>query len=73
MDLTQLRDIIETEGGKILIVEEGKPPLVVLTLEDYRKTKAFQPRMTFGAQFAAEAALPKELEEEPLKIEDLPV
>lgn len=75
MDLDDLRNLIELEGGKIVVVERGKQPLIVTTLEEYRKAKqAMQPSINVGAQFAADVqSLPKELEEEPLKIEDLPV
>lgn len=75
MDFKELRELIETEGGKIILLEEGKAPLVVATLEEYKKAKySSQPPINFGAQFAADVPqLPKELAEEPLKIDDLPV
>lgn len=76
MDFTQLRTILETEGGKVIIIEEGKAPLLITTVEDYaKKLKEKAPQMVFEPQLPStrNSVLPKELEEEPLKIEDLPV
>jgi PHD/YefM family antitoxin component YafN of YafNO toxin-antitoxin module len=75
LNLDDLRQLIESEGGKVVIIENGKQPLVLTTLEEYKKAKqAIQPPMSFGTQFAADVRpVPKEFEEEPLKIEDLPV
>jgi len=75
VNLDDLRQLIESEGGKIVILESGKQPLVLTTLEEYKKIKqAVQSSIAPGAQFAVDIRpIPKELEEEPLKIEDLPV
>ena len=43
MDLNELKDIIQREGGKIIIVENGKPQMVVMSFEEWTgKAKATQ-------------------------------
>jgi len=37
MDLNTLRDIVEKDGGKIFVFEEGKPLLVLMNFESYKK------------------------------------
>ena len=36
MNLHELKDIIQKDGGKIIIVENDKPELVVMAFEEYR-------------------------------------
>jgi hypothetical protein len=37
MDLNTLRDIIERDDGKIFVFEEGKPLLVLMSFEAYKR------------------------------------
>lgn len=37
MDLNTLRDIVEKDGGKIFVFEEGRPLLVLMNFESYKK------------------------------------
>lgn len=37
MDLEEIKQLIEKEGGKIIIVENNKPVLIVLPYEEYKK------------------------------------
>ncbi|MCH7604775.1 hypothetical protein IID24_02200 [Patescibacteria group bacterium] len=37
MDLDEIRQFIDKEGGKIIIVENNKPILVVFSYEEYRE------------------------------------
>jgi len=37
MNLDEIREIIKTDGGKFIIVENGKPVLVITSFEDYKK------------------------------------
>ena len=71
MDLNEIKNLIEIDGGKFIIVEEGKPVMVVTSFEDYKKKligkKEERPI------FIAKPALPKELQSEALKLEDLPL
>ena len=36
MDFKELKDIIQRDGGKVIIVENDKPLLVVMSFEEYR-------------------------------------
>ncbi|MDD3386439.1 MAG: hypothetical protein PHU17_00915 [Candidatus Pacebacteria bacterium] len=66
MDITEIRKIINEEGGKIIIPEEGgSPTLIVMSLDSYRKEKE--------AKHINKIEKPlREIEGESLKIEDLP-
>lgn len=73
MDLNEIKQIIEIDGGKFIIVENGKPVMVATSFEDYKKRLIGK-----KADFAAvpkkeEKPIPKELESEDLKLEDLPL
>ena len=37
MDIEEIKDIIQKEGGKIVIVENGKPAFMVMSYEDYKE------------------------------------
>lgn len=36
MDLNEIREIIEQDGGKFIIVENGKPVLVIMGFNEYK-------------------------------------
>ena len=36
MDFKQIKDIIEKDGGKIIIVENDKPTMVVMSFDEYK-------------------------------------
>ncbi|PIV12766.1 MAG: hypothetical protein COS47_00695 [Candidatus Nealsonbacteria bacterium CG03_land_8_20_14_0_80_36_12] len=38
MDLNEIKNIIEVDGGKFIIIEEGKPTLLIMSFEDYKKS-----------------------------------
>jgi len=65
MDLNEIRQFIETEGGKFIIVENGRPVMVITSFEDYKKKK-------IKPEEKAKKPMSPESEEEDLKIEDLP-
>lgn len=65
MDLNEIKKLIEEDGGKIIIVEHGEPIMVVTSFDDYRKNRT-------KLEKKSQKPMPKELEEEDLKIEDLP-
>ena len=67
MDFNEIKNLIQQEGGKIIMVENGKPVLVVLSFEDFksRNKKEIQP--------AAVNAPPPEFPDEELTIDDLPL
>ena len=63
MDFGELKKIIDSKESKVVIIENGKPVMVVMSYEDYE------------GRFKGEEKvkeIPKELADEPLKIEDLP-
>ena len=66
MEFEEIKKIIEIEGGKFIIVEEGKPVMVILSFEDYKK------RIKGLDQPKTQKTLPPELANDELKIEDLP-
>ena len=69
MDLNELKDIIQREGGKIIIVENGKPQMVVMAFEEWRR----QPK---SPQEQAPMPTPPPVDEENLRgitIDDLPL
>lgn len=37
MNLNEIKDIIEKDGGKIIIVENDKPTMVVMSFDEYKK------------------------------------
>lgn len=56
---------MEEEGGKMIIPGEDSPTLIIMTLDDYRKGKEVKHQNKKNNP-------PKELEKEPLTIDDLP-
>ncbi len=76
MDLNQIREILREDGGKLIIIEEGREPLVIVSLDEYRKRISGAEGISYTSKqrfVTAESAIPKEFEEDELKIEDLPV
>jgi len=67
MNFDELKKIVEEEKVKIIVLEEGEPALVIMSFDEYKKSKG----QAENSQESLEN-LPKELIEEPLKIEDLP-
>ncbi len=71
MDLKELQNLIQQEKGKVIIVENGEPIMVILPYQDYKKQgkKAEEPLPA--------APLPEPLEaqesDDELTIDDLPL
>ena len=82
MNLDEIREIIEIDGGKFIIVENGRPVIVVTSFENYKnnlKLKKIKSLNTSEESLKSifpkketSKGMPKELEEEELKIENLP-
>jgi len=70
MDFEEIKKIIEADGGKFIIIENGEPVMVITSFEEYKKkvlgSKEDQPKKE-------RKPLPEELKEEELKVEDLPL
>ena len=65
MDLNEIKKLIEEEGKKIIIVENGEPIMVITSFADYTKKK-------LKPEKKIDKAVPQEPDEEELKIDDLP-
>jgi hypothetical protein len=67
MDFEEIKKIIEEDGAKFIIVENGKPIMVITSFADYKKKlKSVEP----GRKNVQPPS--QETGEEELKIEDLP-
>ena len=74
MDFQELKDIIQRDGGKIIIVENDKPQLVVMSFEEYkRKRQPVSPIQSTPVQKSDDLAVVQEREREELTIDDLPL
>ncbi|GMX58410.1 MAG: hypothetical protein MCSN_0640 [Candidatus Microsyncoccus archaeolyticus] len=67
MDLNEIKKLIQEEKAKIIIADPNGTSLIVLDYEEYKKLK--------GIKSTKEETkdMPKELEGEPLKVDDLPL
>lgn len=68
MDLKEIKKIIEEEGGKVIVTSEDGPALVIMSLADYRGKKEAK----VESRVEPAPKVPRELESESLKIDDLP-
>ncbi|MDO8474372.1 MAG: type II toxin-antitoxin system prevent-host-death family antitoxin [bacterium] len=69
MDFNEIKNLIQQEGGKIIVVENGKPVMVVLSFEDFKARNAKKVQAQTPVPFPQE-----ELQgEEELTIDDLPL
>jgi len=85
MDLNEIKEIIKREGGKIVIVENNKPQMVIMSFEEWRRAPRPESRLSQSAfqeerapSVQTEQALrstPPRVEEktEELSIDDLPL
>ena len=72
VDLNEIKNLIEIDGGKFIIVENGKPEMVVMSFDDYKK-RLLEKKTIPAVVRKEQRIMPKELESEPLKLEDLPL
>ena len=72
MDLNEIKNLIEIDGGKFIIVENGRPVMVVIGFEEYKKT-LIEKRINPAASKKDQKLMPKEFASEELKLEDLPL
>ena len=81
MDFQEIKHIIEKEGGKIVIVENDKPRLVVMSYAEwqgrFRSDKPLPEKRVEPEQTAAPQSMPSGMREESnrdgLTIDDLPL
>ncbi len=79
MDINEIKKLIEIEGGKFVIIEDGRPTIIIMAFDEYQKNL----RLPFPD--TAETDKNKKLKansldnasykesEQLLKIEDLPL
>ena len=81
MNLDEIKQLIQGETGKIIIVEEGRPVAVIMNFEEYKRSlrrDEIPNQISFPTMLQEPRAelvkkqLPPELQKEELKIEDLP-
>ena len=70
MDLNEIKKIMEADGGKFIIIEDGKPVIVVMSFEEYKSKLNLKEA---DSDRKEKKQLPKELNDEELKVEDLPL
>ncbi len=67
MDLKELQDLIKKEKGKIIIVEDGEPTMVILSYGEYKNRNNKN-------ELAASLPLPEDNgDSEELTVDDLPL
>lgn len=72
MDLNEIKNLIETDGGKFIIVEDGKPTVVIISFEEYKK-RLIEKKANPVIIQKEQKIIPKELESGELRLEDLPL
>lgn len=82
MDLREIKEIIKADGGKFIIIEDDKPAFVIMSFEDFKKRLQMKENAATRGEIRevreareekeSNREIPKELEDEPLKIEDIP-
>jgi len=72
MEINEIKKIIEEEGGKVIIPGENGLTLVIMSLDEYRKGRENKYKERINNPSVVPSITPKELENESLKIEDLP-
>jgi len=75
MDFQELKDIIQRDGGKVIIVENDTPQFVVMSFEEYKKKMSFASSRVEPVQKNDDlsVAQEQEREREELTIDDLPL
>ncbi|MBI2124150.1 MAG: type II toxin-antitoxin system prevent-host-death family antitoxin [Candidatus Wildermuthbacteria bacterium] len=69
MDFNEIKNLIQQEGGKIIVVENGKPVMVVLSFEDFKARNAKKAQ----GQAPPEEPQGNGNNDEELTIDDLPL
>ena len=74
MDFEQIKNLTPQNGEKYIIVENGKPVLVLISFEDYKKSFSKQKEIEFRqTPKSPESKMPEsKMKEGELTLEDLP-
>jgi prevent-host-death family protein len=70
MDLNEIKKIVEADGGKFIIVENGEPVMVITSFEEYKRKLSLSKN---DSEKKDSKEIPEELKSEELKVEDLPL
>ncbi len=73
MDLKELQDLLKTEKGKVIIVENGEPLMVILPYQEYKKQNTLESRESINNESALPLAEEENQGAEELTIDDLPL
>ncbi|MEK7542421.1 MAG: hypothetical protein AAB524_01840 [Patescibacteria group bacterium] len=74
MNLEEIKEIIKKEGGKIVIVENDKPQMVIMSFDEWRgKMRQGQTVHQSNHEASKPMPLPSEERAEGLTIDDLPL
>jgi hypothetical protein len=72
MEFNDIKKIIEEEGGKIIIPGENSPTIIIMSLDEYKKGRESRYTEKIDSPSIDLPITPRELENESLRIEDLP-
>jgi len=74
MNFNEIKQLINSNGEKVILVEDGKPTLVLMSFEDYRKIVQVLSKEKKLETFQNQSSSNQEREEEKkeLTLEDLP-
>ncbi len=66
MDLNEIKNLIEIDGGKFIIIENGKAEIVIMSFDEYKKR--LTPSVALAKEGREKKPIPKELESEELRL-----
>jgi len=74
MNFNEIKQLINSNGEKVILVEDGKPTLVLMSFEDYRKILQILSREKKIETFQNQSSFDQGREEKKkeLTLEDLP-
>ncbi len=74
MNFNEIKQLINSNGEKVILVEDGKPTLVLMSFEDYRKILQVLSKEKKSEIFQNQSSFDQEREEKKkeLTLEDLP-
>ena len=74
MNFNEIKQLINSNGEKVILIEDGKPTLVLMSFEDYRKILQVLSKEKKSEIFQNQSSFDQEREEKKkeLTLEDLP-
>lgn len=68
MDFKHIKDFLESEPGKVLVLEDGEPRLIIMPYKDYQRMKSEHYKSSTSSE---EEDNPRS--EQEITLDDLPV